>query len=40
MKFLMLDTNIYINMIVARDKSHKSESYEKLKNLFEYGEIK
>ena len=40
MKFLMLDTNIYINMMVARDKSHKAESYEQLKKLLEYGEIK
>lgn len=39
MKYLMLDTNIYIDMIVARSKSHKSNSYDYLKKLLEHGEI-
>lgn len=40
MKYLMLDTNIYIDMVVARNKSHKADSYHQLKKLLDYGEIK
>lgn len=36
----MLDTNIYIDMVVSRNKSHKAESYYQLKELLDYGEIK
>lgn len=40
MKYLMLDTNIYIDMVVARNGSHKAESYNQLKKLLDYGEIR
>lgn len=40
MKYLMLDTNIYIDMVVARNGSHKADSYYQLKKLLDYGEIK
>ncbi|MEC0296469.1 PIN domain-containing protein, partial [Peribacillus frigoritolerans] len=40
MKYLMIDTNIYIDMIVARNKSHKPESYYNLTKLLDYGEIR
>ncbi|MCY9105897.1 PIN domain-containing protein [Bacillus atrophaeus] len=40
MKYLMIDTNIYIDMIVARTKSHKPESYYHLMKLLDYGEIR
>lgn len=36
----MLDTNIYIDMVVSRNGSHKAESYYQLKKLLDYGEIK
>lgn len=36
----MIDTNIYIDMIVARNKSHKPESYYNLTKLLDYGEIR
>lgn len=39
MKYLMLDTNIYIDMLVARDQSHKPESYNHLMKLLNHGEI-
>lgn len=40
MKYLMLDTNIYIDMVVSRNQSHKAESYSQLIKLLDYGEIK
>lgn len=40
MKYLMLDTNIYIDMIVSRNGDHKPESYSQLLKLLNYGEIK
>ncbi|NFO40476.1 hypothetical protein FDB42_10235 [Clostridium botulinum] len=40
MKYLMLDTNIYIDMVVSRNKSYNTETYEALKKLLDYGEIK
>ncbi|GEM_PF-645046 len=40
MKYLMLDTNIYIDMVVSRNRSHKAESYDQLKKLLDYSEIK
>lgn len=39
MKYLMLDTNIYIDMVVSRNDSHKPESYKNLKGLLDTGEI-
>ncbi|CEP83714.1 Uncharacterised protein [[Clostridium] sordellii] len=35
MKYLMLDTNIY--MVVSRNGSHKADSYYQLKKLLDYG---
>ena len=35
MKYLMLDTNIYIDMVVARNGSHKADSYYQLKKLLD-----
>ena len=40
MKYLMLDTNIYIDMVVSRNESHKADSYYQLKKLLDYGEIR
>ncbi len=40
MKYLMLDTNIYIDMVVSRNKAHKPESYKNLKDLLDTGEIR
>ena len=40
MKYLMLDTNIYIDMVVSRNGSHKADSYYQLKKLLDYGEIR
>ena len=40
MKYLMLDTNIYMDMVVARNGSHKADSYYQLKKLLDYGQIK
>lgn len=40
MKYLMLDTNIYIDMVVSRNKSYNVESYNTLNKLLDYGEIK
>lgn len=40
MKYLMLDTNIYIDMIVSREQSHKPETYNQLIKLLDFGEIK
>ncbi|MGD6818702.1 PIN domain-containing protein [Metabacillus sp. 84] len=40
MKYLMIDTNIYIDMIVARNQSHKPESYNHLMSFLNYGEIR
>lgn len=40
MKYLALDTNIYLDMIVSRNKSHKPEAYEQMKKLLDYGEIR
>ncbi|MDM5296387.1 PIN domain-containing protein [Peribacillus simplex] len=40
MKYLMIDTNIYIDMVVARNQSHKPESYNHLMKLLNYGEIR
>lgn len=33
MKYLLLDTNIYIDMIVSRENSHIPESYSNLKDI-------
>ena len=40
MKYLLIDTNIYLNMIIARDQSHKPESYDYLLNLLNHGEVR
>ncbi|UZW13177.1 PIN domain-containing protein [Clostridium pasteurianum] len=40
MKYLMIDTNIYIDMVVSRNGSHKPESYNQLMKLLDYGEVK
>ena len=40
MKYLMIDTNIYIDMVVARNQDHKPESYSHLLKLLDYGEIR
>lgn len=40
MKYLMLDTNIYIDMVVSRNGSHKADSYYQLKKLLDYGQIR
>lgn len=40
MKYLFLDTNIYLDSIVLRNKSNKAEIYEYLIKLLEYGEIR
>ncbi|GEL05464.1 PIN domain-containing protein [Rummeliibacillus stabekisii] len=39
MKYLALDTNIYLDMVVSRNKSHKPEAYAQMKKLLDYGEI-
>lgn len=40
MKYLGLDTNVFINMIVSRDGGHKPESYDHMMKLLNYGEIR
>ncbi|MDZ5609137.1 PIN domain-containing protein [Bacillus pseudomycoides] len=40
MKYLMLDTNIYIDMLVARYQAHKPESYRHLMKLLNHGEVR
>ncbi|WP_435924450.1 PIN domain-containing protein [Paenibacillus sp. DYY-L-2] len=40
MKYLLLDTNIYIDMIVSRNKSHTADSYETLKMLLDHDQVK
>ncbi|AUN14324.1 PIN domain-containing protein [Paraclostridium sordellii] len=40
MKYLMLDTNIYIDMVVSRNGSHKADSYYQLKKLLDYEQIR
>ncbi|KMP14880.1 PIN domain-containing protein [Bacillus paranthracis] len=40
MKYLSLDTNIYLDMVVSRNKSHTPDAYEQMKKLLDYGEIK
>lgn len=40
MKYLLLDTNIYIDMIVSRRRSHNADSYELLKMLLKYDKVK
>lgn len=40
MKYLGLDTNVFINMIVSRDRGHKPESYDNMMKLLNYGEIR
>jgi hypothetical protein len=40
MKYLFLDTNIYIDMIVSRNSSHSADSYELLKMLLDFDQIK
>ncbi|MEK5440102.1 MULTISPECIES: PIN domain-containing protein [Paenibacillus] len=40
MKYLLLDTNIYIDMIVSRNKSHSADSYELLKMLLDHDKVK
>lgn len=39
MKYLILDTNIYLDMVVSRNRSHKSDSYNQMQTLLDYGEI-
>ncbi|ABK60364.1 PIN domain-containing protein [Clostridium novyi] len=40
MKYLLLDTNIYIDMVVYRNKENPPKSYECLRNLLEFNQIK
>ncbi|MGN7942247.1 PIN domain-containing protein [Virgibacillus sp. 6R] len=40
MKYLALDTNIYLDMVVSRNKGHKSESYNQMQKLLDFGEIR
>lgn len=40
MKYLVIDTNIYIDMVVSRNGSHKAESYNQLMKLLDYGKVK
>ncbi|MDU2686699.1 MAG: PIN domain-containing protein [Paeniclostridium sordellii] len=40
MKYLMLDTNIYIDMIVSRNKSNKAFSYDHLISLLNHVDVK
>ncbi|GMK39085.1 hypothetical protein PCCS19_21390 [Paenibacillus sp. CCS19] len=40
MKYLFLDTNIYIDMIVSRNASHSADSYEQLKMLLDHNQVK
>jgi predicted nucleic acid-binding protein len=40
MKYLILDTNILIDMLVYREKGNKSESYSLLIKLIDYGKVK
>ena len=40
MKYLILDTNIYLNMVVQRDKSHLPESQIHLKKLLNTDQIR
>ncbi|MED4225404.1 PIN domain-containing protein [Neobacillus cucumis] len=40
MKYLLLDTNIYIDMIVSRSSSHSADSYELLKMLLDHDKVK
>lgn len=40
MKYLALDTNIYLDMVVSRDRTHESDSYNQMEKLLDYGEIK
>lgn len=40
MKYLFLDTNIYIDMIVSRNSSHSADSYELLKMLLDHDKVK
>lgn len=40
MKYLLLDTNIYIDMIVSRSSTHSADSYELLKMLLDHDKVK
>ncbi|WP_054957904.1 PIN domain-containing protein [Paenibacillus dakarensis] len=40
MKYLFLDTNIYIDMIVSRNSSHSADSYELLQTLLDFDQVK
>lgn len=40
MKYLFLDTNIYIDMIVSRNSSNSADSYEQLKMLLDHNQVK
>ena len=40
MKYLLLDTNIYIDMIVSRESSHKPESYYNLEKILNFTDTK
>lgn len=40
MKYLFLDANIYIDMIVSRNSNHKADSYELLKKLLDFDKVK
>ncbi|WP_313150263.1 PIN domain-containing protein [Lysinibacillus capsici] len=39
MKYLMLDTNIYLDMVISRNRDHKPDSHNHLLKLLNYGEI-
>lgn len=40
MKYLSLDTNIYIDMIVSRENDHKPDSYKRMEKLLKFDQIK
>ncbi len=40
MKYLLIDTNVYIDMIVARNKAHTPEAYQYLMKLIENNKVK
>lgn len=40
MKYILLDTNIYIDMIVSRNSSHKPHSFDHMMKLLNHGEIR
>lgn len=40
MKYIILDANVYIDMIVSRNNSNKADSYELLKKLLDYDKVR